>query len=153
MTWEIEFYPRGVKYDMAKMVCGEDVPGCSLSTVRLRVTCKHQNIGEERFKVGVLIYDIYDIYSIPTHPQIAVLIVGVQTKIPHIRTVVERTEYFSDSARVINLDNLLPFEELQHTSRHLSPHLTGNQRNTLSLHVVITPMGPHTCRDAPPFQF
>lgn len=81
------------------------------------------------------------------------LIVGVQTKIPHIRTVVERTEYFSDSARVINLDNLLPFEELQHTSRHLSPHLTGNQRNTLSLHVVITPMGEHTCRDTPPFQF
>ncbi|XP_030569396.1 BTB/POZ domain-containing protein 17 [Drosophila novamexicana] len=134
MTWEIEFFPRGVKYNKAKMVCGEDVPGCSLNTVRLRVTCKHQNIGEERFKI-------------------AVLIVGVQNKISHIRTVVERTEYFSDIARVINLDNLLPYEELEHTSPYLSPHLTGNQRNTLSLHVVITPMGPHTCRDTPPFQF
>ncbi|XP_064547098.1 kelch-like protein diablo [Drosophila montana] len=134
MTWEIEFFPRGVKYNRAKMVCGEDVPGCSLNTVRLRVTCKHQNIGEERFKI-------------------AVLIVGVQNKISHIRTVVERTEYFSEIARVINLDNLLPYEELEQTSPYLSPHLTGNQRNTLSLHVVITPMGPYTCRDTPPFQF
>ncbi|KAH8267582.1 BTB/POZ domain-containing protein 17 [Drosophila bipectinata] len=133
-TWEIEFFPRGVMYNKAKMVCGEDVPGCSLNTVRLRVTCKHQNIGEERFKI-------------------AVLIVGVQNTISHIRTVVERTEYFSDTSRVINLDNLLPYEELEHTSPYLSPHLTGNQRNTLTLHVLITPMGAHTCRDAPPFQF
>ncbi|EDV91833.1 BTB/POZ domain-containing protein 17 [Drosophila grimshawi] len=132
MTWEIEFFPRGVRYNKAKMVCGEDVPGCSLNTVRLRVTCKHQNIGEERFKI-------------------AVLIVGEQNKIAHIRTVVERSEYFSEVARVINLDNLLPYEEL--TSRSLSPHLTGNKQNTLSLHVVITPMGSHTCRDTPPFQF
>jgi len=51
MTWEIEFFPRGVKYNKAKMVCGEDVPGCSLNTVRLRVTCNNQNIEEERFKV------------------------------------------------------------------------------------------------------
>ncbi|XP_039499048.1 BTB/POZ domain-containing protein 17 [Drosophila santomea] len=134
MTWEIEFFPRGVKYNKAKMVWGEDVPGCSFNTVRLRVTCKHQNIGEERFKI-------------------AVLIVGVQNQIMHIRTVVERTEYFSDTSRVINLDNLLPYEELEHTSPYLSPHLTGTARNTLTLHVVITPMGSHTCRDAPPFQF
>ncbi|TDG41340.1 hypothetical protein AWZ03_012240 [Drosophila navojoa] len=134
MIWEIEFFPRGVKYNKAKMVWGEDVPGCAINTVRLRVTCQLKNIGEERFKV-------------------AVLIVGVQNKIEHIRTVVHRTEYFSDDARVINLDNLLPFDELEQTSRNLSPHLTGSQRNTLSLHVVITPMDAHTCRDAPPFQF
>ncbi|XP_068141188.1 BTB/POZ domain-containing protein 17 [Drosophila tropicalis] len=134
MTWEIEFFPRGVRYNKAKMVWGEDVPGCLLNTVRLRVTCKKHHIGEERFKI-------------------AVLIVGVQNKITHIRTVVERTEYFTDIDRVINIDNLLPYEELEHTSLYLSPHLTGNQRNTLSLHVVITPMGKHTCRDTPPFQF
>lgn len=52
MTWDIEFFPRGVEYNKAKMVCGGYVPGCSLDTVRLRVTCKHQNIGEERFKVS-----------------------------------------------------------------------------------------------------
>ncbi|EDW51426.1 BTB/POZ domain-containing protein 17 [Drosophila sechellia] len=134
MTWEIEFFPRGVRYNKAKMVWGEDVPGCSLNTVRLRVTCKHQNIGEERFKI-------------------AVLIVGMQNQIMHIRTVAERTEYFSDTSRVVNLDNLLPYEELEHTSLYLSPHLTGTARNTLTLHVVITPMGAHTCRDTPPFQF
>jgi len=40
--------------------------------------------------------------------QIAVLIVGMQNQIMHIRTVVERTEYFSDTSRVVNLDNPLP---------------------------------------------
>ncbi|KAH8235673.1 hypothetical protein KR032_005075 [Drosophila birchii] len=134
MTWDIEFFPRGVEYNKAKMVCGGYVPGCSLDTVRLRVTCKHQNIGEERFKI-------------------AVLIVGVQNEITHIRTVVERTEYFSDASRVINLDNLLPYKELEQSSTSLSPHLTGSKRNTLTLHVVITPMDAHTCRDTPPFQF
>ncbi|XP_022224820.1 BTB/POZ domain-containing protein 17 [Drosophila obscura] len=134
MTWEIEFFPRGVKYNRAKMVWGEDVPGCYLNTVRLRVTCKNQNIDEERFKI-------------------AVLIVGVQNQITHIRTMVERTEYFSETSRVINLDNLLPYEELELESTSLSPHLSGNQRNTLTLHVVITPMGTHTCRETPPFQF
>ncbi|SPP78790.1 BTB/POZ domain-containing protein 17 [Drosophila guanche] len=134
MTWEIEFFPRGVKYNRAKMVWGEDVPGCYLNTVRLRVTCKNQNIDEERFKITVLI-------------------VGVQNQITHIRTMVERTEYFSDTSRVINLDNLLPYEELEQESTSLSPHLSGNQRNTLTLHVVITPMGKHTCRETPPFQF
>lgn len=33
------------------MVWGEDVPEVSLNTVRLRVTCKHLQVNEKRFKV------------------------------------------------------------------------------------------------------
>lgn len=51
ITWEVEFFPRGIKYNKAKMVWGEDVPEVSLNTVRLRVTCKHLQVIEKRFKV------------------------------------------------------------------------------------------------------
>ncbi|XP_037938551.1 BTB/POZ domain-containing protein 17 [Teleopsis dalmanni] len=132
ITWEVEFFPRGVKYNRAKMVWGEDVPEFSLNTVRLRATCKHSNIGEERFKI-------------------AVLITGVQNNINHILTVHERTEYFSSKVRVLNIDNLIPFDELALSSIKLSPHLIGPERNNLSIQVIIAPMGPYTCRDVPPF--
>lgn len=52
ITWEIEFYPKGIKFGRAKMVWGEDVPEVSLNTVRLRVTCRYPEIDEQRFKVG-----------------------------------------------------------------------------------------------------
>lgn len=51
ITWEIEFYPKGIKYERAKMVWGEDVPEVALNTVRLRVTCRYPEIDEQRFKV------------------------------------------------------------------------------------------------------
>lgn len=134
VTWEIEFFPRGVKYNKAKMVWGEDIPECILRTVRLRVTCKENFIKEERFKI-------------------AVLITGVQNKIQHILTVHERTEYFSDSYQVLNIDGLLPYDELALSSIKLSPHLIGLERNNLFLQIIIAPMGVFTCHENPPFDF
>lgn len=58
ITWEIEFYPKGVKYGRAKMVWGEDVPEVSLNTVRLRVTCRYPQIEEQRFKVKILLSNL-----------------------------------------------------------------------------------------------
>ena len=40
------------------MVWGEDVPEFSMNTVRVRVTCKYPQIGEERFKVHLQDIDI-----------------------------------------------------------------------------------------------
>lgn len=135
VTWEIEFFPRGVKHSRAKMVCsGEDIPECVLRTVRLRVTCKENFTRDERFKISVLL-------------------TGVQNKIQHIRTVHNRTEYFSDSFQVLNIDGLLPYKELDLASSKLSPHLIGPDRNNLCLSVIIAPMGPYTCYKAPPFEF
>uniref|UniRef100_A0A1B0A067 BTB domain-containing protein n=1 Tax=Glossina pallidipes TaxID=7398 RepID=A0A1B0A067_GLOPL len=134
ITWEIEFYPKGVKYGRAKMVWGEDVPEVSLNTVRLRVTCRYPQIEEQRFKI-------------------AALITGVQNKVNHILTLHERTEYFSREHRILNMDNLIPYDELALSSINLSPHLVGPKRNDLLLQVIIAPMGPYTCREAPPFDF
>lgn len=133
VTWDIEFFPRGVKYNKAKMVWGEDLPEFSLRTVRIRVTCKENCIGEERFKV-------------------AVLISGMQHDIIHILTVTEKTEYFSDKSRVLNLDNLLPYEDTPKSDpKKEIPHLIGPSKNNLSLQVIISPMGPYTSRESPPF--
>ncbi|XP_013111017.1 BTB/POZ domain-containing protein 17 [Stomoxys calcitrans] len=133
-TWEVEFFPRGIKYNKAKMVWGEDVPEVSINTVRVRVTCKHLQVDEKRFKI-------------------ACLITGVQNKINHILTLHERTEYFSSKSRVVNIDNLIPYDELALSSINLSPHLVGPNRNNLELQVIIVPMGPYTCRYTPSFDF
>lgn len=85
--------------------------------------------------------------------KIAALITGVQNNINHIRTLHERTQYFSREQRALNIDDMIPFEELALSSINLSPHLVGTNRSNLLLHVIIAPMGPHTCRDAPPFEF
>lgn len=81
------------------------------------------------------------------------LIKGVQNEIEHIRTVHERTHYFSRQNRVLNIDNLLPYGELEMSSIKLSPHLTGENRDTLHIKVIITPMGPLVCSEAPSFDF
>lgn len=82
------------------------------------------------------------------------LITGVQNEISHVRTVLERTHYFSKQHRVLNIDNLLPYGELEMSSIKLSPHLIGDNRDTLRIQVIIAPMGPFVSRsDAPPFEF
>ncbi|KAG4080248.1 hypothetical protein HA402_010740 [Bradysia odoriphaga] len=138
MQWNIDFYPRGIKYSKAQMInvfnSAVEVPETILRTIRLSVTCKRDLTTEQRFKVGVLI-------------------TGVQNKIPHIRTVHVRTHYFSKENRILNMDNLLPYDELALSSIKLSSHLIGNERNTLSLQIIIAPMGPYVCNDTPPFEF
>lgn len=81
------------------------------------------------------------------------LITGVQNNIPHVKTVHVRTHYFSDEDRVLNIDSLLPYEELLLSSVKLSPHLIGLDRNTLSIQVIIAPMGCFISHDSPPFEF
>jgi len=138
MQWNIDFYPRGIKYSKAQMInvfnSAVEVPETILRTIRLSVTCKRDLNSEQRFKVGVLI-------------------TGVQNKIPHIRTVHVRTHYFSKENRILNMDNLLPYDELALSSIKLSSHLIGNERNTLSLQIIIAPMGKYVCHDTPPFEF
>lgn len=85
--------------------------------------------------------------------QIGVLITGVQNEIAHVRTVHERTSYFSKQNRVLNIDHLLPYGELEMSSIMLSPHLIGDNRNTLRIQVVIIPMSRFVCHEVPLFEF
>lgn len=163
MQWNIDFYPRGIKYSKAQMInvfnAAVEVPETILRTIRLSVTCKRDLTTEQRFKVSTQLKfstsadRLKKNFHFPYFSQVGVLITGVQNKIPHIRTVHVRTHYFSKENRILNMDNLLPYDELALSSIKLSSHLIGNDRNTLSLQIIIMPMGPYICNDTPPFEF
>lgn len=56
MQWNIDFYPRGIKYSKAQMInvynSAVEVPEAILRTIRLSVTCKRDLTTEQRFKVN-----------------------------------------------------------------------------------------------------
>lgn len=58
MQWNIDFYPRGIKYSKAQMInvfnSAVEVPETILRTIRLSVTCKRDLKTEQRFKVKSL---------------------------------------------------------------------------------------------------
>lgn len=56
--WEAEFFPRGIKYNKAKIIWGGDVPETVLKTVRLKVTCRNE-LHNERFKVKLCFIQIF----------------------------------------------------------------------------------------------
>lgn len=139
-----------------------EIPEALLRTVRLSVTCKSNLENDQRFMVRIftslhltfLIFSpLLSIFFLSTAQQIGVLITGVQNNIQHVRTVHVRTAYFSKSNPTLNLDHLLPYDELELSAIKLSPHLIGKDRNMLSLQVIISPMGPYICYDTIPFEF
>lgn len=62
IQWEIDFFPRGIRYNKAQLINvfnmplhhqGKvDVPETILRTVRVRCTCKANLYDEQRFKVS-----------------------------------------------------------------------------------------------------
>lgn len=82
--------------------------------------------------------------------QIAVLISGSQNNIVHIKTLHTRTSYFSRETRVINFDNLIPYEELDTDN---SIYLVGKDRDVIRIHVIILPFPQSITQDSPPFEF
>lgn len=139
IQWEIDFFPRGIRYNRAQLINiyslqttqGRiEVPESILRTVRVRCTCKSVQ-QEMRFKI-------------------AVLISGSQNNIIHIKTLHTRTSYFSRETRVINFDNLIPFEELDTDN---SIYLIGKNRDNIRIHVIILPFPQSITQDSPQFEF
>jgi len=98
-------------------------------SVRLSLTCKEPPVDSDddmRVKIGVLIY-------------------GLQDGVEHIARVTEIIHRFSKKDRVLNLDDLLPFEELNpkqgsiNPDPAVSPFLVGPNKDMLKLHIVISP--------------
>lgn len=59
MQWNIDFFPRGIKYSKAQLInvfnmqSAVEIPESILRTIRLSVTCYRDLETEQRFKVGV----------------------------------------------------------------------------------------------------
>lgn len=137
LAWELDFFPRGVRFNAAKLInwyLTAEIPEVILKTVRMRIICREKQMEDKKFMIGVLIS-------------------GIQNKITYIKTVYIRVKYFSNDKNVLNIDNLLPYEELELSSVNLSPYLIGPQYDTLDLSVIIIPLSQLSCSIAPKFEF
>ncbi|XP_034950886.1 BTB/POZ domain-containing protein 17 [Chelonus insularis] len=129
--WVIDIYPKGVWFKKFFLIVWQgtvEMPEHVIRSVRLSLTCKEPPVNADadmRVKIGVLIY-------------------GLQDGVEHIARVTEITHRFSKTDRVLNLDDLLPFEELNPQPSAKSPnttssYLVGPNRDVLKLHIVISP--------------
>ncbi|XP_015514802.1 BTB/POZ domain-containing protein 17 isoform X1 [Neodiprion lecontei] len=128
--WVVDIYPKGVWFKKFCLIVWQgnvEVPEYVMRSVRLSLTCREPPPNGEsdmRVKIGVLFY-------------------GLQDSVEHIARVTEVIHRFSKDDRVLNLDHLLPFEELnpqQATAGNvISPFLVGPNKDMLKLHIVISP--------------
>ena len=130
--WVVDIYPKGVWFKKFFLIIWQgtvEMPEHVKRSVRLSLTCKDppaQDDYDMRVKIGVLIY-------------------GLQDGVEHIARVTEIIHRFSKKDRVLNLDDLLPFEELNpkqvsvNPDPAVSPFLVGTNKDMLKLHIVISP--------------
>uniref|UniRef100_A0A182JIJ0 BTB domain-containing protein n=1 Tax=Anopheles atroparvus TaxID=41427 RepID=A0A182JIJ0_ANOAO len=122
--WDVEFFPLGVRYKPAQLIgvysatSSRDIPESIIRTVRLRVTCQASLRCERRYMIGVLIS-------------------GMMNDQEYVHTCHVRMAYFSSDQRVVNIDNLIPFEDLQHSPYR---YLVGERQDTIKIQVVIVPL-------------
>jgi BTB/POZ domain-containing protein 17 len=79
-----------------------------------------------------------------------VLVSGCQNNVTFFKALHTRTNYFSRENRVVNIDNLVPYDEL---STDRSVYLIGKDRDTVRINVIITPMQQGLTQDPPEFEF
>ncbi|XP_035901510.1 BTB/POZ domain-containing protein 17 [Anopheles stephensi] len=125
--WDVEFFPLGVRYKPAQLIgiysaaTNREIPESIIRTVRLRITSQSAMRTERRYMIGVLIC-------------------GMMNDEEYVRNCHVRMAYFSNDQRVLNIDNLIPFEELQLGARKFSQYMVGEQQNTIKIKVVIVPL-------------
>lgn len=129
--WVIDLYPKGVWFQKSLLIVWQgtmELPEVVLPTVRLAITCKNPVEGQVlRTKIGILV-------------------TGVTDGVEHTAHVVERNYHFTEENQRLNLDQILPYDELNtslltcHAKSSPSSYLVGPFRDTLKLYIVITPM-------------
>lgn len=138
----VDVYPKGVwfrKYFLIVWQGTVEVPESVLRTVRISITCKDPptDMDDLRVKVGILI-------------------MGVQDGVEHVMSVIQRNHRFSVDDKVLNLDDILSFDELNEVcmctdsnAPEPSQFLVGPNRDILKIHIVIAPLCEFSCTDPP----
>lgn len=134
--WVVDLYPKGVWFKKFFLIVWQgtvEMPEHVIRSVRLSLTCKEPPVdysSDMRVKIGLLIY-------------------GIQDGIEHIARVKEVIHRFNTNDRVLNLDNILPFEDLNTQKESISTsngngskYLVGQNKDTLKLHIIISPINP-----------
>ncbi|KAG5899435.1 hypothetical protein JTB14_033626 [Gonioctena quinquepunctata] len=126
--WLVDLYPKGVWFKKCFLIFWQgtlEVPQEILSTVRLSLTCRELSESEMRVKVSVLVY-------------------GLQGGIEHVMEVREKIHHFTTQDKVVNIDDLIPFEELNPPAimqgDRETLYLVGPNRDKLKLNLVIAPI-------------
>lgn len=127
IEWVADFYPKGVWFQKCSLIVWQgtlEVPEEILRTVRLSLTCRQ--LVKENMRVHV-----------------AVLIYGWQNGGEYVTDVVERIHHFNSQNRILNIDDLIPFEELNPSfsldENQDSIYLIGPNKNQIRLNIIITP--------------
>jgi len=123
VDWMVDLYPKGVWFQKCFKIFTsgtmKEVPERVLRTVRASVSTKNE-FSDKRVKIGVLV-------------------LGEQDGFSHIRHVRTANYIFSENDQIVNFDNLLSFDELN-DQKVKSHFLSGVSRDSLKIHVTITPL-------------
>lgn len=127
VEWVADFYPKGVWFQKCSLIVWQgtlEVPEEILRTVRLSLTCRELIKENMRVHVAVLIY-------------------GKENNTEYVTDVVERVHHFNSQNRVLNIDDLIPFEQLNPScsmdGNEYSRYIIGPKRNQVRLNIIITP--------------
>ena len=117
--WNVDLYPKGVQFQKCIMIGlwrNLEISGVTYPTVRLVMESK---TSEKR------------------HVDVVILVNGAQDGVEYVKNVVHRSCCFDKNSRMCNLDDLVPFDELN--SVH-SSSLTGNNRDEFKITIVVKPL-------------
>ncbi|KAL1132271.1 hypothetical protein AAG570_010228 [Ranatra chinensis] len=137
--WVIDLYPKGVWFRKFLLIAWEGtvkVPERVLSTVRLSVTCRD---------------------APPSRVRVGLLVIAVEDGVEHVANVVQRVHRFTEKDPLLNIDDVLPFEELNTSLINnqgngdappkVSKYLVGPGRDILKIYIVIAPLEDISCVD------
>lgn len=139
VEWCLDFYPKAVQFQkfcligwhvsfvldlgLCIIMCNipnfvlfnsqetTEVPEHILKTVRLSMLCRAEE---------------------DVHVHVGVLIAGSQDGVEHVRSVVQKNYIFSERDRVLNIDNLLPYGDLNPCAECVARSRLQNQNPTTS---------------------
>lgn len=120
LDWTVDVYPKGVWFKKFFLIVWQgtlEMPESVLKSVRLSIMSKANETS--RVNIGILIS-------------------GMQDGVEHIKTVVQKKFIFSEPDRMLNIDNLVPYDDLN-DPHGKSSYLVGPCGSTLKLQIVITP--------------
>lgn len=124
LEWTVDVYPKGVLFHRFLLIALRETlegPESQTKTVRLSLT-------SSRFNEDTTVV-------------VSILVSGTQDGVEHVRTVVQREHTFTQEARMLNLDDLVPYGELNDVPRGAaSPFLVGPHCDLFRLRIVITPL-------------
>ena len=118
LEWNVDLFPKGVQFQRCIMIGlwrNLEVNGATYNTVRMTLTSKTGG----RRKVEVV-----------------VLVRGVQDRVEYIRNVVSRYCFFEQESNMVNLDEIVPLEELNHPN---SGYLGGMEGDAFQVNIIIKP--------------